>query len=398
MRRSAWVIAPFAFANILAWAQLLSTRALILWLVFPSALAVWGVSRARTRGHAVRATAIVIATGPAMALITQAFGIDDSGPITRGVLICVTLSASAAILACTAFAWVALIPASAIGATALALGSSARLTWLVGAWIAMLGLSLLLLGPYSREELQPPDRRRRIVPVILIPALMAVVASVLATSALVVGPRPQDSPQQPTAPSSATQPDALPTPAPTPTPAPPPAATAAPVAPPAPSSPESTGLPPWAVILLSLLPALVLLVLLTLALTSLRRLVVAARWRLLRRRLRQGSPRDQMLGAWRWTRLRRAQHGQPLGPPVTPENAHDWLPHEHAVVVLAGIVRPYAFDTSAQPSPALVGQAWQQAEVASAPPRRSLRDRWRTAAHGPRRALALDGHVASPRP
>ena len=256
-----------------------------------------------------------------------------------------------------------------------------------------------MLGPYSRADLRA---RRRLVPLVvcLVAAgLAAVVVIGAATPALrspwtipgaadVTGedqtspPLPTTTAEPPTAPPSAvpTSPPPPPTTAPPPSAVPTPPSTVDPV--------DRDTVDATSIVVVSAL-VLVLLVLLLVAVAVIRRVLAWVRWRRLRRRLGTGSPRDRIVGAWTWVRLRRVRYDEPLPVSASPDVASTARAPfaDRALQDVAQRAARVAYDPTSTPSNAEADAAWSAALVAGgAPDGAGARLRWRWAARPPRRA------------
>jgi len=121
-----------------------------------------------------------------------------------------------------------------------------------------------------------------------------------------------------------------------------------------------------------------LVLLLVIGLTVLA-LLIWRRWRLAvtRARLRSGSPRDQVAGAWVWARLRLGRRGMDIEPSLSPDLIpHADLPatlHPEAadrLASLAATTTAGAF-AAAEPDDAMVARAWEDSDWLVANVRRS---------------------------
>lgn len=366
-------VLPLIAASSALFGTVVSFRGLAVWVIVPALVCAASVGIVATGRSRWIALAIALALGPGVATLAEFLGGTGSGPITRSSLIAVSLSCMAALIACTSRPGMSLLPCSAMAVGALGLGGAGQLGMWVGVWVVLAGATLIALGPYPADELRHPRRLRAIALMLVLAGVASVGGTVLA-SALLRAPwtipgtfEPSPSMAAPTSPDATLPGDQSSS------------ATA--------STPdaEPVTLSWWllaiAVVLLLMLAALVIAVL--------RRTVVWVRWRYLRRSLRRGSPRDQLIGAWTWCRLRLAYRGAPLPAWASPDTVGPSYPHP-GVFALAQQVAPAAFDVRADPGPQVVQEAWNLAVAIDRASAGAWRNRWAAARHGPARARERD--------
>lgn len=401
--RPAWPLVPTLLVTWVAFGQVVSLSGLAIWVVGGSllgALVVSSFAGAGRRGLAV--VTMVLLTG-GVAFLARTVGGDSAGPITRASLMATGVAGAMGLILQTRYPAAVLAAAVVLLGGATGLGAAGRAPWLIGAWAVAAAATLAMLGPYSRADLRA---RRRLVPLVvsLVAAgLAAVVVIGAATPALrspwtipgaadVTGedqtspPPPTTTAEPPTAPPSAVPTSATPptTTAPPPSAVPTPPSTVDPV--------DRDTVDATSIVVVSAL-ILVLLVLLLVAVAVLRRLLAWLRWRRLRRRLGTGSPRDRVVGAWTWVRLRRVRYDEPLPVSASPDVASTARsPYaDRALQDVAQRAARVAYDSASAPSDADAEAAWSAALVAgSAPDGAGARSRWRWAARPPVRDAASD--------
>jgi hypothetical protein len=367
--RSPWPLAPTLVVTWVAFGQVLSLSGLAIWVVGGSllgALTVSAFAGAGRRGLAI--AAVVVLTG-GVTLLARTVGGDSAGPITRASLMATGVSAAMGLVLQTRYPAALLGPALILLGGATGLGAAGRAPWLVGAWAVAAAVTLVMLGPYSAADLRPRRRMGPLVAALIAVGLLSVAAIGAATPALrvpwtIAGAADVTGDQTP--------------PPPTPT------VTAPPSTEPS-TPPESTVDPvetetvdatrPFVAAVMVLL----LLALLLVAVAVLRRMRAWWQWRRLRRRLAQGGPRDRIVGAWTWVRLRRARYDEPLPVSASPDVAAA-ARSSFADADLQNVARRAAsvsYDPSASASDADADAAWSAAlSAGSAPTGVSLRQRW----------------------
>lgn len=397
--RARWVVAPLVAACLLAYAQVVSGVGLLVWLL-PAALIAWATV---VLVHGLTTGTARLAVWPALAVATvawaglaNAIGGDIAGPIARGSLLVAGLTGAMAALQRTRYPAALLVPAVAMLGGALALGAGDGLLAVAGLFAVAALWAFLLLGPYRLPDLRDGRRALPVAAVMLLAGVTAIAAT--AVSAGVVGePWTIPGAELNMAPTAAID-DATPQPAPSPD-QPSEAATSSPA--PTPSATVDAA-DPLEVVGAGLvdavrdvvLPAAVgmaiagaFLLGLWLAALLAWRLWVTARWAATRRRLAGGAPRDRVLGAWAWARLRLDQAGSRLAPAASPDvvaagSVPDDLPDDVAddLSRLAGLAARAGFsadDSVAGPEDLHGALAWALArDVESALRRRRTPAQW----------------------
>ncbi len=343
-----WAVLPTLVINWAVFAQIVSFQGLFLWVAATS-LACWFVVSVALNGHR-RLLAWITAVGLPLvfAVMAEFIGGTSSGSIARAAFVTCGLTAAAALIAVTRYARLALIPMIMLLVCALALGAAGNAIAWVGAWVVAAGFSLVILGPYAEHELIPLQRMRFLVIVLGTAGLFAVLAAAIADLVIrkpwVVHPEgllPRD--------------EATPTPM--------PSSSSEPAVPP---ETDSLGdllsalgaIAEKALILLGVILAIWLVV------SVARRIFVAIGWRIGLRELETGLPRDQVLGAWSWVRLRLVQRDQPLPLHLSPDVAVRGAESEGRAELaeLAALVAPVAFGSDIQPTPEQAYRAWELAD------------------------------------
>ncbi len=394
--RSAWPIIPTLAISWVAFGQVLSLSGLAIWVVgasLVSALSVAFLAGAGRRGWAVVAMVVLTAVVPFLA---RTVGGDDAGPITRSSLMATGVAGATALVLRTRYPAALLAPAVILLGGACGLGAAGRAPWVVGAWAVAAAATLAMLGPYTRADLRA---RRRVLPFALllgVIGLVAVAAMGAATPALTT---PWTIPGA--AAASGTPEDSTTNPPPTSTPSPPPST--APTPEPSTIDPVDDRTVDATRVVVTAGLLVVLLVLLLALVAVLRRVVVGWRWRQRRRRLRQGDPRQRIVGAWTWVRLQRLRFEQPLPTAASPDVAVSVGAREHdePLQQVARLAARVAYDPTAAPTHDDAASAWAAARVAGkAPTNSTLRQRWAWAKIGPRvvqrRLAALTPAPAAP--
>jgi len=135
-----------------------------------------------------------------------------------------------------------------------------------------------------------------------------------------------------------------------------------------------------------LLLILLLMLLLAIFLALLHRLFIAAQWLLLKSRLNRGPPKDQIIGAWTWVRLRRARYDQPIPMWVSPDIAVSWAVTQGSpqLAQIAQTATEVFFNPSRHASRSESALAWKAALSAGKAPAGTIRRKWRWLARGPR--------------
>ena len=174
--RSAWSLAPLLIVNWIAFANVLSSSGVLLWVIIPSLIGV------QVMLIMVRAERRILAGVVLFGLTALAVGLSDviggttSGPITRSTLMMTTCAGLMVLL------WRTGIPASAavvsLGALAgaLGLGAAHRIVWSVGLWVVALAVYLAAVGPLRADDLRGIGRLQSFVLMLLTAGLLASLA------------------------------------------------------------------------------------------------------------------------------------------------------------------------------------------------------------------------------
>jgi len=405
---AAWASLPTLVVGWAVFAQVVSFRGLVTWVVLGS-LGVWLlVGALLSAGRVWRAMAIGMPATVLLALAADRLGGATSGPLARSTLLVVGLVVAAQLLAFSRVPALSLLPMLAMLACGLALGAAGSAFAWIGAWVVAAACSLLILGPYGSNMLAARERLRSLATLIALVGVAAVLVASIASALLgrpwmvagveanwqgppAVVATADNPPVVEAAPAMADAPpladlaaEASPVIAPS-------AATAAivpaatrTVAPPPPALPSWVLWFALAVAVLGLW--LVLMAGLLLAWFVGRRLVAWGRWRLLRLRLSSGTPEARVIGAWTWMRLRMAWLGTPLPAWVSPDTAAEWSGSwgNPDLVALADLTAALAFNPAGRSSTSQGAQAWRLARLAlRAAQSGTLRDRIARAGVGP---------------
>jgi len=309
-----WPLLPTLAVTWLVFAQALSFGGLVLWVIVPSLAQVLLVRViARTGLVTVGYVAAAVLT-PMWALAANTLGGFYSGPVARSALLASGLTLAGLVMLDSRRPVLVLVPSGLLLIGALGLGAAAASVVFTGLWMCAAILTLLMLGPYTREDLRAGARLVLVARTMLIGGLVAVVGSTVAVSFM--GSPWQSTGLIPTtllSPDDATGrtsifdafvdalvvgslavvreffPPATPVPGPT---------------------PLWLEFTRWAIVL-----GLVALI----ALPLVRRGYAWVAWRLLRDRLRSGDARERALGAWTWARMRRAWREEALPEWASPD-------------------------------------------------------------------------------
>ena len=363
---SAWALWPTLAATWVAFSHVVSFQGLFIWVIGGSILTAVIVMPLAFAHRRLLALLAMLVLPFLIGGLADYLGGASAGPITRSALMASAVTgAMSVVLAGRYPQWNVPISIILLGG-ALGLGAADQVLWLVGMWTVAAALTLSMLGPYRQEHLR---ERRRLIPFAAMLGLCGVVAVIgLAIVAPFV-----DSPW--TIPGAG-QIDSSVVESPT-------VVESSPVAEP----PESVieQVINWLVVVLLVV---LLLVLLLIVYALLRRVWAAARWSLLRFRLRRGSPQARIVGAWTWVRLRRVRYEQPLPLWMSPDIAQDWARSsgEPELAEVAANASLIAFSPEIDSSvlPSLASTSWSAALVCGRAPQGSLRQRWRWSARGPR--------------
>jgi MFS family permease len=373
---SAWALWPTLAATWVAFSHVVSFQGLFIWVIGGSILTAVIVMPLAFAHRRLLSLLAMLVLPFLIGGLADYLGGASAGPITRSALMASAVTgAMSVVLAGRYPQWIVPISIILLGG-ALGLGAADQVLWLVGMWTVAAALTFSMLGPYRQEHLR---ERRRLIPFAAMLALCGVVAVIgLAIVAPFVD-SPWTIPGTGQTDSSVAEPPAV-------------AEADAPevVVP----EVESVAEPPESVIeqvinwLVVVLLVVLLLVLLLIVYALLRRVWAAARWSLLRFRLRRGSPQARIVGAWTWVRLRRVRYEQPLPLWMSPDIAQDWArssgePELAEVAANASLIA-FSPETDSLELPSLGTTSWSAALVCGRAPQGSLRQRWRWSARGPR--------------
>lgn len=384
----AWAPVPMLVVGWAVFAQVVSFRGLLAWVMLGSALTWLVVGALLTAHRRLLGMAVGMLGTTLLALAADRVGGSTSGPLARSTLIAAGLVVAALLLAFTRVPALSLLPMLGMLGCGLALGAAGSAVAWIGAWVVAAACSLVILGPYGSALLAERDRLRTLAGLVagvgIAAVMVAVVASVMlgqpwmvagveanwqAPPALVAQSEP-DVPLPPpasasTSSSASTSPSGLRSET----------APAAPTSVIVPASNRSVAPPPaapppwllWAALVVAVLALWSLLLgLLLLAWFLGRRLVATARWGWLRVQLGSGSPEARVIGAWTWTRLRLARNGQPLPAWAAPDAAIRWASASGNpdLAALANLTAGVAFNPAGRASEVDACRAWQRARSA----------------------------------
>lgn len=361
-----WAVLPTLAINFAVFAQILSFQGLVLWVVSTSIVS-WFVVSVCLKSHRRTFAWIAGLLMPlAFAALAEFIGGTSSGSIARAAFLSCGLTSAAAIMGVTHYSRLLLVPMTFLLVSALALGATGNAVAWVGAWVVAAGFSLMILGPYSEHELLPCERLRFVAIVMGIGGLAAVVGTAAATALVqqpwIVHPKglTLQTEDPPSLPSVGVGTGRAETPS------------------QAPANPSDllNSLGSFALKAFGII-AIALIIWLVIGIG--RRLLVVIGWRLELRQLETGFPREQVLGAWTWTRLKLAQHDQPLPLHLSPDVAVSWAADngQTDLAKLAELVAPVAFSGNTQPTPEQASRAWELAyEIDYASRGTTWRQRW----------------------
>ncbi len=174
--RSPWSLAPLLIVNWIAFANVLSSSGVLLWVIIPSLIGV------QMMLIMIRAERKILAGVALFGLSALAVGLSDviggttSGPITRSTLMMTTCAGLMVLM------WRTGIPASAavvsLGALAgaLGLGAADRIVWSVGLWVVAVAVYLAAVGPLRADDLRGIGRLQSFVLMLLTAGLLASLA------------------------------------------------------------------------------------------------------------------------------------------------------------------------------------------------------------------------------
>lgn len=377
--RPVWPLLPTLMVNWLFYAQLLSFAGVVLWVVLPSLaqiVIVRGIMRTGLRNLAFVVGAVLT---PAWALAADVFGGAYSGPVARSALVVSGLTLAGLVLLTTRMPILILLPAGAMMLGALGLGAAGASEALAGLWACAGIATLLMIGPYRREDLRERSRVLLVVRALLISGLTAVAGTTIASSmmgrpwtssgllpTMLLGPMdPNGRPsffdavltglltlvQSFTTPASLTPGVSL----------------------------------PWVEIARW---AILVLIVSQIALPLLRRGYAWLEWRILRERLLAGDARQRALGAWTWTRMRRQWRDDPLPGWASPDIIQALAEEagDEQLSFLAGLARRIAYDPTGEVTDDEADQAWAIAmEMDTLEDEVTVAEFWRWSRHRPGR-------------
>lgn len=366
----AWAPLPTLIVSWAVLAHVLSFRGLVIWVVAGSLLTWLATAALLSAGRVGLGLAAGAGLTLLIAWLAESLGGTTSGPITRATLLCAGLAVAATVLALGPAPRLALTAMLALLGATLGLGASgAALAW-TGAWVVAAGAMLVIIGPYQAADLRTRTRLLTMLALLVTSAVSAVFVALTVATALT---QPWTIPGH----ALATLPDTGPLP---PAPGPPveltgplpPAPTLEQRVPAVPESAVIAQVLNWLVIILA---ATLLIALLALLILLAYRTIMAMRWALLHRRLRNGTPEQRTIGAWTWVRMNRARAGDPLPAWVTPDTAAAWANQvgDTQVAAVARVVTEVAFNPDPNISSEGADLAWQRAEAAVASTQRGTR-------------------------
>lgn len=372
-----WAVLPLVFLSATMLGQVVALRGLVAWVLAPMLAACWLVGLACGQGRRLVPWLLALGLGPLVAFLAETIGGETAGPITRSSLVAVSLGCTAVLLSRTRVPASSLIPAAGIAFAAVGLGGAGALLPWTGAWVVLAGATLAFLGPYAAVDLRDARRLGTLIAVLAAGGLAAIVTAVAVSGAL---GRPWVPPAAVAGPETASAGSATPGPAAVPSAE---AAVDSAVDSAADSAVGSVGEPDqWIAWVVAVLAVLGLIALGWLLVALGRRAGALWKWRRLRRQLRRGEPRDALLGAWQWARLRLAHRGHALPVSLSPDTALSWS-DAAPVRSLAALVAPAAFDPAVPVEPRVTAEAWAIAAGIERAWLGSWRSRWSQAARGP---------------
>lgn len=348
-----WPLMPTLIVNWLVFTQVLTAPAVVLWVVLPSLAQIVLVRGIARTGLVWLAFLLGALMTPFWAVTADLLGGVYAGPVARSALLASGLTLAGLAMLTTRLPGLVLLPAVGLLAGALGLGAAGRAEVLVGLWVWAGIMTLLMLGPYRREDLRG---RGRLIPLLRAIALSGAIA-ILGTgiAAATLGPPVL---------SAQLLPEMI-------------------IDPLAQAGrlafldaiyagaltllqqfigPEITGGQSLAwvettrtLILIAVGSAL--------AIPLIRRGYAWLEWRILRDRLATGDPRERALGAWTWIRLRRERREDPLpvwaSPDVVLSYATDLGDADLAGV--AELANRLAYDPTAEATEEEAAEAWATA-------------------------------------
>ncbi len=304
--RKPWPILPTLIVTWMAFTQVLAFSGLIIWVVVASLSAI-GVMQAAFRAGF---TKVAYGAGLVLTIVwaagSEAFAGPYAGPTTRAALLSCGLTVAAMILLQTRRPILLLAPAVLLFIGGLGLGAAGSVAAIVGMWIVAVIVTMLMLGPYTAQDLANRARLAILVRTFLIGGLVSIGATVVA-SWFMGKPWKSDGviPTQLVAPYTpgdgsggfslfdtvvfgfVTLFQAF-----------------------IPPVGVQSGVPVfWAQVVKSIIWIAVVV---AIAWPFARRFASWATWRILRAKLSRGDARQRVIGAWTWARLRLAWRDDPL--------------------------------------------------------------------------------------
>lgn len=394
MRR--WAVWPLAIAGLVAFAQVVSFRAVALGLAL-GCLVVWYLAFTVAMRHLLLGLLVAAVSTVVLTLLAEVLGGTTNGPVARSMLLASGLVGVMSVLVTTPWPMLASVPGLMMLGAALLLGGGSGSLLAIGVSAVALATTAAMLGPLPGRTLRVRTRLVPLAAVLLAVGLIPLAAGAV-TWAFAGGSSASSAPLLGSfvAPTGI-QPSLAPTTPDTPPPVDP--ASAEPVFAPEPAGAtansesrvvEADSSPWW--VRVAALVALVSLLVFLLGLLALlyfiaRRLWFALCWARVRRRLRAGNARDRSVGAWEWVRLRQARRGEALPVWWSPDVAASEALHvgERDMALVATIASHAAFDLHGAMSMPESGRAWDAAiRIGRSPRGATLNERWEWAGRSPR--------------
>lgn len=385
VRPGALALLPTLLVSWGVFTQIVSFRGLVIWLVLGSMICLFVINSFLRAGRKLVAIGTAAVLPIVLAFVADTVGGNTSGPLARSTLIFCGLVSVATVFTYTREPRWALVPMLGLFVCGLALGATGSVVPAVGVWVVAAGASLLVLGPYRRKDLSDRERFRPIVLVFLGSGIISLLGAwafsfilgkpwVIPASNTVALPINNGSGDPGGSPilidgESISSPIG----------AGPGVETTAPMQVIAAQAGVDSVVVVIVVLLLSIMIALLIVGLFWLIGAVMRRLWVWLGWRWVRHKLRTGTARARVLGAWEWTRLRFARSNQPLPVYLSPDTAVVWATKvgDPSLADLAAVVAPVAFDTNLVVQMPRSAQAWDRSNLVDRQHRRTtLRDRW----------------------
>jgi hypothetical protein len=379
---SVWCLWPTLAVAWIVLAHVVSFQGLAIWVIGGSALTALVVLPLALAGRRLLGLAAMPVMTFAVPMLAEWLGGNTAGPVTRASLMACATTAAMALILPTRYPLAMLVPSLLLLGGALGLGGAGTALWVVGLWLVAAAVTAAMLGPFRQRHLRD---RVRLVPF----AEMLTGVGLLAVIALIA--------MAPFLRNPWTMPGSVLVAVPDTTVVVPPPPTSPPLVTPTTAPPVSpTDPPPTTVpiqdqnlvvsLLMKVLIALLILLLLILLLLIVWRIIVALLWSRERRQLSRGSREQRAIGAWTWTRLRRARYDRPLPVTASPDVAVTWARRlgDPDVLAVAEIAARVAFNPEASIDRAAATRAWQAARLAGRRPRGSLRSLWIWSGRTPR--------------